>query len=117
MVENMKFKTTKKAMNESYDKIISTGAGDLQHLLQYKEPFAYSTRLEGWACDYYDVEGVLICTGYAPIRGKRNHSTYEIEHEFDEKAKKLRDNISDWEDREKMVNTLLHEYIKKVTEA
>lgn len=117
MVESMsKYRVTKKSMNEDYRIIISTGYCNLQHLLQYTEPFAYSTRAEGWACDYYDVDGVLICTGYAPMKGKRNHSTYEIEHDYDNKARELRNTITDWEENIKAINTLLHEYVQKVTE-
>lgn len=110
-----KYKTTKKAMNEDYTHIIGTGYCNLQFLLYFEEPFAYSTRAEGWACDYYDVDGVLICTGYAPMRSKRTKSNYQIEHEYDGKAREIFDNRDlTYEDRKEQIETLLHEYIKAV---
>lgn len=111
-----KYKTTKKAMKESYDKIICVSYCNLQNLLRFQEPFAYSARSEGWACDYYKVNEVLISTGYAPIDSKRTHSTYEICRKYDEAARKI---IRDWslsyEEQEEKVNALLMEYIKEVS--
>ena len=84
-----KYKVTRKAMKESYGKIIGVSYCNLQYLLRFQEPFAYSTRAEGWACDYYDVDGVLISTGYAPIDSKRTKSTYDICRKYDEAARKI----------------------------
>lgn len=110
-----KYRVTKKEMNEGYTHIIGIGAGDLQNLLKFEQPFAYSTRAEGWACDYYDVDDVLICTGYAPMRSKRTTSNYEILREYDEKARKIFDNYDlTYEKRKKQIEALLHEYIKVV---
>lgn len=111
----IKYRATKKAMNEGYTHIIGIGAGDLQHLLKFEEPFAYSTRAEGWACDYYDIDGVLISTGYSPIRSKRTKSYYQINQEYDEKARKIFDNYDlTYEERKEQIEALLHEYIKAV---
>ena len=30
-------------------------------------PNYYSTRVEGWACDYYEIDGLCICEGYSPV--------------------------------------------------
>ena len=110
-----KYRVTKKAMNEVYTHIIGTGYCNLQFLLYFEEPFAYSTRAEGWSCDYYDVDDVLICTGYAPMRSKRTKSNYPIEHEYDGKAREIFDNRDlTYEDRKEQIETLLHEYIKAV---
>lgn len=110
-----KYRTTKKAMNEDYTHIIGTGYCNLQFLLYFEEPFAYSTRAEGWACDYYDVDGVLICTGYAPLKSKRVKSCYELEHEYDEIAKEIyNDSSLSWEEKENRINKLLHEFIERV---
>lgn len=63
----MKFKTTKKAIKENYNTILNVGYCNLQTLLKFEEATAYSTRSEGWACDYYDIDGIIICTGYSCI--------------------------------------------------
>ena len=60
----MKFKATKKAMKDNYYYIIGIGYCDAQYLLQDEKPIAYSAGVYGWQCDYYDVDGVLISTGY-----------------------------------------------------
>tara|TARA_R110002020_G_C16034158_1_gene753150 strand:+ start:94 stop:453 length:360 start_codon:yes stop_codon:yes gene_type:complete len=71
----MKLKTTKKAIKENtYQNLMSVGYCDLQFLLRFKNPFAYSSGQNGWACDYYELENdgmsYIISTGYSPI-GKR----------------------------------------------
>lgn len=109
-----KYKATRKAMKESYDKIICVGYCNLQYLLRFQEPFAYSTRAEGWACDYYDIDGILISTGYAPIDSKRTKSTYEICRKYDEAAQKILCEYSLYEKQKEKVNNLLMDYIKEV---
>ena len=66
----MKLKATKKEMRDGYYYIMSVSYCSMQSLLREQTPFAYSTRTEGWACDYYDIEGVLISEGYAPLASK-----------------------------------------------
>jgi hypothetical protein len=85
----MKFKTTKKAIRNGYYRIISVGYCNLQSLLNYEYPTAYSTRIEGWACDYYDIDGVCICTGYSPIGSQNTWADYELCREYENKAKEV----------------------------
>ncbi len=110
-----KYRTAKKAMKESYDKIICVGYCNLQSLLRFQEPFAYSIRAEGWACDYYDIDGVLISTGYAPIDSRRTKSTYDICRKYNDAALKICNDYSlSYEEQREKVNNLLMEYIKEV---
>ena len=86
----MKFKVTRKEMKENYNNIISIGYCNAQYLLHFHDPIAYSTRAEGWACDYYEVNGVLISTGYAPINSKHvNKISYDQLKNFDDIAQEL----------------------------
>jgi len=111
----MKYNATKKDMKR-YDKIIGTGADNLQHLLKFHDPIAYSTRAEGWSCDYYDIDGVLISTGYAPLDSKRTFANYALIHEYDEKARDINaNNEIEYDDKKAMVNELLSEFITKAT--
>jgi hypothetical protein len=111
----MKFKANKKEMRNNYNRIISIGYCNAQWLLKYKEPIAYSIRAEGWACDYYDIDGVLISTGYAPLTAKNTHSNYDIARRYNEQAQEIACNYSlSYEERAKQVNALLKEYIKEV---
>ena len=88
-------KATKKEMRNGYDKIIRIGYCNLQHLLDYAPRIAYSARAEGWACDYYDIDGVLISTGYAPLSSKNVKSVdYETIRKYNEEGAKLRGDFS-----------------------
>ena len=80
----MKLKATKRSIREGYNKIVNVGYCDLQALLNYKEPFAYSAGLYGWACDYYDIDGVCISSGYQPIGDKKFN--YDLMRELENKA-------------------------------
>ena len=60
----MKYKTTSKAIKEGYYHIIPVGYCELQSLLKYKRPNAYTCGVYGWNYDVYDIGGRAICTGY-----------------------------------------------------
>lgn len=107
----MKFRVTKKAMRESGKTIIKIGYCNAQFLLRFQNEFAYSTRAEGWACDYYEVNGAIISTGYAPIGKTVDYNTI---HEYDNKAREICGDYSrSYEDQETAVNALLYEFIEK----
>lgn len=114
----MKFKTTKKAIREEYCSILGAGYCSILYLLYFTNPIAYSTRSEGWACDYYDIDGLCISTGYAPMNSKNVKVSYEFIDKYENMA---RDIISDYnipyDERKKAVNELLHEFAKKVKES
>ena len=111
----MKFKATRKAMKESYNRIAKISYCNAQFLLKYIEPIAYSTRAEGWACDYYDIKGVLISTGYAPIEPKNTNCTYDIVRLYDDKARDVIYSKEDWKVQAEKVNALVVEFIAEIT--
>lgn len=83
----MKFKTTQKAIRVNYNKIICVPYCELQNLLNYESPVAYTVRRDGWAADIYDMGGgVAIATGYAPFGNIR--PIYEQVKAVEEQAKK-----------------------------
>lgn len=82
----MKLKATKKEIKEGYYKIIGVGYCEAQHLLNYRSPFAYSAGYYGWSCDYYDVDGVCISTGYNYIDNKHTKADYELIRKYDDLA-------------------------------
>lgn len=111
-----KYKTTKAAMKSEYDKIAMVGYCNAQNLLKFTEPFAYSTRAEGWACDYYDINGILISTGYAPIDSKRTHCDYSTVRKYDEQARTICSNYDlSYEQQKEQVTALLNDFIKEIT--
>lgn len=111
-----KFKTTKKAMKNEYNRIVKIGYCDAQYLLNYETPIAYSTRAEGWACDYYDIDGVLISTGYAPLDDRNMKYDYNLIREYDQKARDIIYNYDKkYEEQKEEVTQLLKEFINEVT--
>jgi len=110
----MKFKTTKKEMKSRYDQIV--GISDAQYLLKFEEPIAYSTRAEGWACDYYDVEGILISAGYAPLDSRKTKCSYNLVHGYDEQARDIiNDYDKSYEQQKEEVAQLLKQFIEEIT--
>jgi|1_EtaG_2_1085319.scaffolds.fasta_scaffold84044_2 hypothetical protein len=64
----MKLRATKKEIKEKAGpNLYSFGYCELDYLLKYEEPFAYSAGVYGWNCDYYNLDGVIMSTGYRPI--------------------------------------------------
>ena len=109
----MKIQTTYKAIRKEYGKnILRVGYCDLQYLLRYENPFAYSAGVYGWSCDYYDVGGVCISTGYRPI-GK--HVPYELVHRFEDQARHLAvDSDLDYETERGMIDDLLSGFLREI---
>ena len=108
----MKFKTTKKAMKDNYSTILSIGYCNAQNLLKYENEIAYSTRAEGWACDYYEVNNVLISTGYAPIGQSVDYATLK---KYDALAEAISyDNNISWEDKQDKIHELLVVFVSEV---
>ena len=81
-----KIKATKKEMKQNY-RILGVGYCDMQYLLNYESPVAYSSGVYGWACDYYYVDGVVISTGYGYIDSKNMKDGYKLIKEYEQKAR------------------------------
>lgn len=111
----MKLKATYKEIKQSNSKIIRLGYCEVQTLLRYHEPFAYSCGVYGWNCDYYQIDNTIICTGYRPIGNLS--IKYDDIREYEKKAEKIVytaffSGLS-YEDQVKQVNDLLLEMIEE----
>ena len=82
----MKFKTNAKELKQGYHKIISVGYCDLQSLLSYESPIAYSEGTYGWNFDVYDIDGIAIVTGYRSIPSKNSEASYDLIKEYEDKS-------------------------------
>ena len=106
----MKFKTTKKAIVEGSAKIVSAGYCDLQYLLRYHEPLAYTCGVYGWNFDVYEIDGLTICTGYRNMPGKTANNI----REYEKKTEKIAENWNTpYEEKKGQIENLLHEFIKQ----
>ena len=117
----MKYKTTKKAIQENYKNIIRLGAVELYYLLKFTEPVAYTSGVYGWNADIYDLGNVAIVTGY---RSFGNISpNYGIVEKYNQLGKAIYEEehnpVRDWneerEDQENRLNQLINQFIKEVT--
>lgn len=108
----MKFKTTKKAINNGYAKVISIGYCNLQHLLCCEEPIAYTVRREGHASDVYTFGNVAITTGYAPFGNV--HPDYEIQHKYETMAENICREVWDYQKRKPKLRVLIYEFLDEV---
>jgi hypothetical protein len=107
----MKTLITKKAIKERFKNIRSVDYCGLQHLLRTKEPFAYSTRVEGWSCDYYNIDGVIICTGYSAIGERVKHDLIES---YDNKARAIWCNNISYEEQIAQIEKLLVDFMREI---
>ena len=109
----IKLKATKKEMRKHWY-ILSVSYCSMQSLLKEQRPFAYSTRAEGWACDYYNVDDVLISTGYAPLSNKNMIEDYSTIKEYENKALKIDELRLPREERKAKREALLKEMLNSL---
>ena len=114
----MKLKTTKKQIRDNTrGNLYSVGYCELQHLLRYANPFAYSSGVNGWACDYYElsVDGqrVIISTGYQPIGKSIDFTTVK---RWEKSARDYQRNIKSWDLKEEMTKSILDNFLRTLIE-
>lgn len=108
----MKIKTTKKQIKDYYNKIYSISYCNAQYLLDGVSPFAYSSGVYGWSCDYFEIDNICISTGYSPIGEVIN---YDLVKKYDNKAKNILNDYSiDYQKRKNKVNKLLVKFINEL---
>jgi hypothetical protein len=107
-----KIKTTKREMRDNYF-IIGVGYCKAQWLLNYENPIAYSVGAYGWACDYYEVDGVVISTGYSPLNSKNALASYEMIKSYDDKASLILENGGNHEQKKNALKMLLIEFVRE----
>ena len=113
----MKYKVTKKQINAGYNQILGVGCCKLEDLLRFREPIAYSTRAEGWACDYYEIDGLIISTGDEPLASKNINCDYNLIRSYNEKAREITHKYSfKYEEQKEEIEKLLKEFVRKVKE-
>ena len=81
----MLLQVRKKDILNSSERVLKVGYCQLQSLLNYESRFGYSSsNVNGWSCDYYNINGVIISTGYNPIGQSVNYDLlkhYELQAE------------------------------------
>lgn len=110
----MKFKTTKKAVLSGYNNVISVQYSGLESLLNLYSPIAYTTRVEGWGADIYDMGGgTAIVTGYSPFGTHK--ASYELCTEIDSRASDVwHDHSLTFDEQKSQIEKLTREFITRV---
>ncbi len=107
-----KYRVSKKEIKATNNTVLKVPYCELQNLLAYSEPFAYSAGVYGWACDYYDIGGAVISTGYAPIG---ETVPYNLLDRYERAAEEVRAERLTYEERRDRLNTLITALCKEVT--
>ena len=99
-----KYRVTKKSIKATNNTVLKVPYCRLQNLLAYSESFAYSAGIYGWSCDYYDIGGAVISTGYAPI-GEAVPS--ELLNKYEREAEEIRAARLTYEDKKEALVALV----------
>lgn len=109
----MKFKTTQKAINAGYYNRICIPYCELQTLLDYETPRAYTAGAYGWNADIYEISNnTAIITGYRPWGNVR--PDYETLKRYEKAARDIAYKMS-YEERKTELKKLLREFVAEVT--
>ena len=106
-----KLKVSKKDIRENRF-IIGLSYCSAQYLLNYQNAFGYSSGVNGWSCDYFLVDNIVISTGYDYVNSKNTKHSYEMLREYELKAEKISHDYSlPYEEKKNKINQLLSEFI------
>ena len=108
-----KIKVSKSEVKNNNYRILGTGYCNMHYLLKYHYPTAYSAGAYGWSCDYYDINNVVISTGYDYIKSKNMNDNYDLIKQYEDTARSI---ICDnhYQNSKEAVNKLLLELLEKL---
>lgn len=82
----IKFRATRKQLRENYWFVFPLGYCQVQYLFRNLNPGCYLDRVEGWACDVYEVlpyASACFSTGYAPFGTVPEKVSIEVRRKAD----------------------------------
>lgn len=106
----MKFKTTRKAIVHGSERLVYAPYANLQYLLHYHDPVAYTAGVYGWNFDVYEIGNLTICTGYRGMPGRRANNIDEYERRASEI---YHDDEKSFEEQEEEIERLLIEFCEQ----
>lgn len=106
----MKYKVSKKQVQQGYKTIVAAPHLRLQTLLQCEKAEAYTERREGWAADVYgfDFDGAIV-TGYAPFGNVK--PSEELMEKYEAEAREICAKYHTFEEAEWRLNILARQFI------
>lgn len=109
-----KAKVTRKWVSENFT-CVSVGYCSLQYLLYFQSPSYYTCGVYGWNFDAYTFGDYAITTGYRGMICHVDKLDYDRVEDYELKAQKIiYDNSIEYEEKKKLVNSLLTDFLKEV---
>ena len=109
----MKVKITNKMLRE--EQAITVPYCDMNWLLTYEEPIYYTSGVYGWNSDVYNIDGIIISTGYRPAGTRR--IAYDTIRAYEKMAQDIvTDNSLSYYHKRCRVRVLLNEVLSKAVE-
>lgn len=103
----MSKKLSQAKMKASYKYVIGARYCALHTLLKHQSPVAYAIRVEGWACDLYELDwDVAVVTGYDYDRAVNTPFDHKILESFEKRAQACTD--------EQEINNLIKELVSLI---
>ena len=95
---------------KTFNTRLSIPYATLQSLLSYIQPIGYNAGIYGWNYDCYDIDGVLLMTGYRTIGKTIDRS---IINKYEKQADNLNSQNISYEDKKKEALRLLGQFINE----
>ena len=106
----MKYKTTKKAVNDGYTKKIIFGYCEGHYLLKGCDPIGYTCGVYGWNADIYHINwNTAIITGFRPFGNIKPN--YKLLEDYNERARQEQEKAKSWTEAKNKTNELLNEFV------
>ena len=93
---------------KTFNNRLSIPYATLQSLLSYIQPFGYNAGVYGWNFDCYNIDGVLLMTGYRAIGKTVDRS---IIYKYEKQADLLNNQDLSYESKKKEALRLLNQFI------
>ena len=105
----MKLKTTNREIREKSFKIYAVGYCAAHELLSAFEPFAYTSGVNGWNADFYEIDGITLSTGYRPIG---EAVAWQYLENYENAAKAIRrSDLYNWEEKTEEIKKLAFAFV------
>lgn len=66
----MKIKITNKELRKNFSRVYNMNSIGVDNILRLFTPFAYTCGVYGWNADYYNIEGIIVGSGYRSVVGE-----------------------------------------------
>ena len=105
----MVFKTTTAEIKRQSYYTVCAGYCEIDRLLTYTPRIAYTAGCYGWNYDVYEIDGLVICTGYRGMPGKRIKNA----EKYEKLANKILCSEKPYSDKKKKLDKLLSKFVEE----